>query len=366
MKRETIKRYIRKYWTVIWLVAALLSCFGIYAFAKYGDAHNVAKKVVRTGKNYTNVFSSNYLTGSAPTHPKTQIEGFDGDSFFDIEIWNYDRKHPTNVCHEDIPYTLTAKLVRPNGDSYTDYTSSTISNELDNGDVIKLYRVTTNGSTSVSTLVGKLGYSTTDNEVVVMKTIDTDTTVDPSKSLKILAENGATSHSYKLEFPSGLIDKNVYVYLKAEPAVSDLSLETLSGYFYVKTQTVNLSSGWNGEIGESTTSTDEDLLPKKYEAYNFIITGSGTETMRLCWDANLFTPNAKEMNDLFAVSDLSALTTDTNGLTYVDVTLNAAESGGRYDLQFYVKDETARTAINAMTTWTQMNEKFKLIPVPTT
>ena len=368
MKGEAIKRFLKKYWAIVWLVAALLSCFGIYAYAKYGDAHNVAKRVVRTGKNYTNLFSSNYLTISNPAHPKTQIEGFSSNTNFDIEIWNYDRKHPTNFCHEDITYTLTAKLVYPSGESYADYTTGTINSVLDDGDVINLYRVTTvataNGTTSTSTLVGKLGYSTTDASVAVSQTINMDTTVDPPIALKLLAEDGSTSHSYKLEFPSDLIDKNVYVYLKAEPVTSDLALDNIGGYFYVKTQTVNLSTGWTGAIGESTTSTDENTLPKKYEAYNFIITGSGTETMRLCWDADMFTPNVKEMKDLFSVSDLSGLPTDANGLTYVDVSLNAATSGGRYDIQFYIKDGTAKETIDAMTSWTTMNDKIKLVTVP--
>lgn len=359
MKGHSIKQLLKKYWAIVWLTAALLSCIGIYAYAKYGDAHNVDKEVVRTGKNYTNLFSSNYLTISNPTHPKTQIEDYEGLTDFDIEIWNYDRKHPTNFCHEDITYSLTAKLVYPSGGGYADYTAETIGNVLDDGDVINLYRVTTSGST----LIGKLGYSTTDGEVGVNKTIDMDTTVDPPTALKLLAEDGSTSHSYKLEFPSELIDKNVYVYLKAEPVTSDLALDNIGGYFYVKTQTVNLSTGWSGVIGESTSSNDEDTLPKKYEAYNFIMTGSGTETMRLCWDANMFTPNAKEMKDLFSVN-LSDLPTDANDLTYVDVSLNATESGGRYDIQFYIKDETAKNTIKAMTSWTTMNDKIKLIAVP--
>lgn len=260
--------------------------------------------------------------------------------------------------------TLTAKLVYPNGESYADYTAGTISSVLADGDIINLYRVTTTGSTSTSTLIGKLGYSTTDNDVDVSQTISLDTSVDPATALKLLTANGSTGHSYKLEFPSGLIDKNVYVYLKAEPTTSDLALDTLGAYFYVKTQTVNLSTGWSGMISESTSSTNEATLPKKYEAYNFIITGSGSETKRLCWDASMFTPNAQEMKDSFSVSDLSSLPTDANGLTYVDVSLDATSSGGRYDVQFYIKDGTAKAAIDAMTSWTTMNDKIKLIAVP--
>ena len=365
MKSEVIKHFFKKYWIIVWLVAALASCFGIYAYAKYGDAHNVAKRVVRTGKNYTNLFSSNYLTTSNPAHPKTQAEWNTGKTYFDIEIWNYDRKHPTNYCHEDIAYTLTAKLVYSSGESYFDYTAGTISNVLNDGDIINLYRITTVNDTSVPTLVGKFGYSISESDVAVTKTINTDTTVVPSTALKLLAEEGATSHSYRVEFPSDLIDKNVYLYLKAEPATSDLALETLGGYFYVKTQTVNLSTGWTGVIGESTSSNDENTLPKKYEAYNFIITGSGTETKRLCWDAAMFTPNAQEMNEMLSVQDYTTLLDIDNGLTYVDVTLNAITSGGRYDIQFYINNGTAKSAINTMTSWAAMNDKIKLIPVPT-
>ena len=371
MKNEKIEYFLKKYWTVIWLVAALISCFGIYAYAKYGEAYNVTKRVIRTCKNYTNLFSSNYLTVSKPTQPKTQIPDYDGNTEFDIEIWNYDRKHPTNFCHEDITYTLTAKLVYPNGDSYSDYTDATINSVLDDGDIINLYRVTTTNGVSTSTLIGKLGYSTTDNEVNVAQTIIQDTTIAPAAALKLLAANGSTGHSYKLEFPSGLIDKNVYVYLKAEPTTSDLALDTLGAYFYVKTQTVNLSTGWSGMIGEYTSSNAEETLPKKYDAYNFIITGSGTEKKRLYWDANIFTPNAQEMNEMLSKQleeissqDYTALIGTDNGLNYVDVTLDAASNGGRYDIQFYIKDGTAKSAIEAMTSWTTMNEKLKLTAVP--
>lgn len=354
MRKEKIMNFFKRYWTIMWLVAALASFFSVYSYAKYGESHNIVKRVIRTGKNYTNLFSSNYLTGSAPAHPKTQIEGYSENTVFDVEIWNYDRKHPTNYCHEDITYTLTAKLVYPSGESYVDHTSSTIDDVLADGDYIRLYSVSSVNGVTNRTLIGKLGYSTTDAEVTLSKTINNQ---------MLLTENGSTANSYQVEFPSQFIDKNVYLFLEARPVASDLALETLGGYFYVKTQTVNLSVGWSGVIGESTASTAEDTLPKKYEAYNFIMSGSGTETMRLCWDADMFTPNAKEMNDL-GVSDLTVLTTDTDGLTYADITLDASASGGRYDVQFYIKDESSRNAINNMTGWATMDQKIKLISVP--
>lgn len=339
-----VKTIFKKHWITIWLVIATVACgCCIIVYAKYDNNYNTTKRVIAADKSSEEFFTSNTLKNGGANSTVFKPVGYSGSTDFEIYIYNYDRTDTGEPYPETINYKLSVALVNENG---TTLTGAQAEDLLGNVELL-LY-----------------GYT---NKVKDSEPLDSFgknlTSKDYNMSLIPGTETYLSDH-FTLTIPSGAIDK-AYLKITAQPNPPENypGLSTLSGVFSVQTQTITLSSGWAGEF-----STSSSVLPKNYDGFNYVITGSGDETKRLSWDASLLTPNKQEMLEFFSISDISSASTDsTTGYKYFDIPLSSATNGGRYDIQFYIVDSTARNLIDNGTqedptpmSWATLGQKVTL------
>ena len=327
---------MRKWRYVIAWAAIITACLSVMIVsAKYKAPHNSVKKVTVTGKSATVFFSSNYLTEVAGKHGISVEEDFNADSYFDVKICNTDVLRPLEFYSKTINYTLTAEVVKENGTAFS-------ASELDailGSAKIGLYRF--DGGTQAASPLHEFDSSSM--------------TYSVNESLAPTLTNPSAMKQYRIVMPKETISSGVYLKLTATPTASvypDLPT-SIGGSFYVKRKTFNLTAGWVGAFND-----DENLTPDKYDGFNYAITGGGTATKTLSWDASMLEPDWEQIHEVFHYADYNNPPAPVNNIQTINVNLDST-SGGRYDIQFYVKDAAARTAINGYT-WTQMESLVTL------
>lgn len=340
-KAKKIIRLIGKNWIMVWLVLAALSVGIVFTYAKFANGQNYNKQVVSASYNDKVLFTSNYLKVGDPKYPNTVPEGFVGERFFDVSVYNYDRTNATSFYPTAINYTLKATLKKNKGaaDYQVDADAAVLSGifgtSADN--VIKIYRLV-NGQISGNAIM-------TLGKDAVSANLSAESLV-PEQGV------GGAVNSYRIVFPACVIDEDVYVEFTAEPAAEFVELPShIGGQFYVKTNTVNLTTAWTGAFND-----DQAIAPSAYDGFNYTLTGNGIATKVLSWDRTLLEPNRMEILELFGIdiSDPSKYT-DKGNMRSIEIELSSADNGGRYNLQFYVSGDTsngsARSRLDAMQ-WT--------------
>ena len=291
MKEKFVKG-LKKYWLVIWIVAAVAALSTIGVLAAYTSISSV-KRVVSTQKGVGNLFSSNYLTetnnGSAPLRNVT-FSSEDADPIVTVSICNFPQTR-VKYNDKDITYTLTVTLVDSNG------------KEIDDAEFDK-YSVTFGGETTKFSSDGK---SITYQD-------------------KVLSTGGFSYDDFILNFDkSQLTSSNVFMKLVAEPTdPSDLpTLSAIIGVSYVKPY----SASWMGQF------TDNTANPSDLDGFNYRLSGSGAGTITLSWDTKYI-----EISKWFLEENSSILTYDKSSLSVASIELKVDSSKqNQYDIQFYRK-----------------------------
>ena len=333
---KKIKKFFKKNWIMIWLVAAVILLSGGLAYAKYGSSHNVVKRVIATDSGATDRFTSNYLaTGSSNQHIRSVSSTSTDDIVYDINIYNYSLNKPTQWYPVDLEYSLSAQLKTLDGS--TELSALQLDNWIGD-DQITLYSVTLDAN---------------DQEVLTpLFSLDKNLRtilIDPQVISNSPA--GGTYNSYRLILPNSVVGKNISVVLTATPASKhrDISDAVLSSRFGAEVQTIVLSTGWSGSFNDDTS-----ISLANYEGFNFSITGSGNSSGTLSWRSDLLEPNANEILDLFGVdiTNSSNLIQNGNMTTITLSNLSSEDNAGRYDFQLYIKDATAKNEIATLNNWT--------------
>ncbi|SDA29491.1 hypothetical protein SAMN02910447_03059 [Ruminococcus sp. YE71] len=348
----TAKKFIKKHLITIWLVIAAVAFSGILAYAKFSDGQNYTKRVVSTGTNDKVLFTSNLLNTSNTGHPKTVTKGYTSDSYYDINIYNYDKNKVSSYYPGTINYTLNAMLVKPDA-------SSTVYDTTDSDDLNALKNVLVETQINdidpdnpVITYTYHKIYiyrlidgTPEDTPIVTLGAIDQDT-MTASYNLTgeqlVPGKTGSAVESYRVVLPKEVIDSDVRVKITAEPnGHSDLP-SSIGGVFYIQSQNIVITTGWNGEFVDSRTKA-----PSEYDAFNYRISGAGTANKVLKWNSTYLQPNKQEIADLFGDNSFSASTSQEA------LSLPLKPDVYTYDIQFYVKDAVAREYINGLT-WDQL------------
>lgn len=331
MTIETIKRFVRKNWITVWLVVAAITLSGGMVLAKYATEHNVVRRVIATDGGAGSRFTSNYLfTGTENRQIRTVASTYTGEVTYDLFIYNYSMNNPTLWYKSDLDFSFTPTVVSLDGT--TSLTSSDFETLLGN-DSIEVYSVENETETSLLTI-------NKDNFDQVVGNAVSQTITYSSVS--------GTYKRYKIVLPNSAIDKNICLKLEATPARKhgDISDLVLSSRFGAAFQTISLSTGWTGSFNDSTS-----IAPSAYEGFNFSITGSGDSSGELSWRSDLIEPNPNQIEEFFGVDLSSTTPTPVPGTNMVKITLpnlSSDDNSGRYDLQFYIKDAAAKTAIGNM------------------
>ncbi len=315
-----VLNYLKKQWITVWLVVvtALLAIGVIYA-AYLGNTE--VKRVVSTASISNIFFSSNMLDASTDGVVKI-MKSSDTTKDYQclVSIFNYDEMMPTNFAKEDISYNLTAELVQIDEYGNFNTVTSVVKTTDDSANKVFTIQKVKDNNTSVSD-------STYDLNADSFSKVYTGET---------LTGGAAHANTYRLTIDKEEVEKdspNFYIHIVATPTTDNVSgtVLTQSGYVSVAKGTV-YNSGWSGALSERSTT-------KNYDAYNMIVSGSGTGTIDIKWDNTKF-----EINEVFlekyAYDSTTGTGIDSGGITtsgstskitlHVDsVVLN------RYEIQFY-------------------------------
>lgn len=248
MKKKTGKRirYVR--------LAGVLLALGVLAIAAYGSFgaytnFNSVKRVVSTGTQTSDtMFSSNYLSllNSVDTNlpvKRISLAESGGDHYtFTVLICNYVWGDQTLYNPKNITYRLKAKLISMDGGSLPENITGV-----------------------------KINNTPFDNKG------------ERNFSSEKLIAGKADKKEYKLEIPKDLKDK-IKVQITAEPsggdsiaAVKSQKLAAILSFADYK-----VTKNWTGHFIDSREKT-----PKKYDAFNYEISGNGSGTVTVTWDESL-------------------------------------------------------------------------------
>ena len=319
MKLFHDKQALRMLITLI--VLSLVVAFvinGIVTLAEYTKSSR-AKRVVASYGREGLLFSSNYLiqNNGSPTEVRNRRRLFTGNAensvVAEVTFCNYAQGNPGKVCQQDLPYTLTAKLIMVSGNTKRD---ATIADSEAIGD--KTVTIVLNGETKTLSVAA------------LTQTFSTFT----------LPRNLASTDIATVTFSPSFNDdeSGICVYLQAVPDSSVLDVATIDGIFITSVAMESQSVAWEGYFNEAgARGVQNAALPEGFDGFNYTIEGFGVGTFKLSWRPDALVPNQLFISDVSA----SVQTETVQGATWNYVTFSV-DSGtvSRYDLQFYYADGT--------------------------
>ena len=324
--KNRIMKFIRKNGLVLWIVVAVLALASLPVYAAYMRTQT-AKRVISTMAGVGNRFSSNRLamletnaselefrfitvTGATPA------EGIQRE----LTICNYPQGLEASFYPYDISYTLQMELTDNLGQSpvFTNEASA----------LAQYYVLDTTGTAryfAKNPQTGKYVLSLTD------------------QSLK---GNKTSTNAYTLCFP----DKDTGVYMKTfvSPLVKVNSnwiqpsdLKSIGAMISAVSVSNSTDNNWTGELTEPRESGKN---VSDYDAFNYVVTGSGAGTITLKWNANML-----EINPFFSENEgiTGTITEDGNGYKTLTFTVTAVQPKNRYSFQMYRVAESNWSSITS-------------------
>ena len=316
---------LKKHWITVWLVAAVLAVGAFVVFAAYTGIYSV-KRVVSTTASSGMLFSSNsmetFATTIEPRHITTSQSS--GSYTYNLTVNDFSQSDLMTryVSANGLVYTLTAQLcVKLNGSYYpisdTEHVSDAIRTHA--ASIQFDIQYASDGGTDVSASNAKQSLSGGD---VITYTHH------------VILPSGNGTNKYAITFDeyelADVQEYDYYVKLKAEPLDSS-SLEPIACYLYL-TKSLPHDSAWTGRLQETSNLAS-------YDAYNYIIEGSGEGTVTVRWNSAYI-----DINEIFLANNSLTVVTedkDANGNVYkhFELSVGHADDDGviinRYELQLY-------------------------------
>ncbi|MCR5368872.1 hypothetical protein [Eubacterium sp.] len=322
-------RKLKKNWITIWLLVAAVSACVFVVYASYTGIYSV-KRVVSTTASSGILFSSNSMqtyTGDAiPSRHITTSQG-SGNYTYNLTVCDFAQSDPLTryVSEGGIPYTLTAQLcVKVNGNYYpvndtTNVTEAIRTDAVGRGFSI---RYVSDGGDDVTadTAVNSLG----SGDVVTFSS-----QLIRSQVTGNAIPNG--TNKYAIIFDGYELGENqiidYYVKVMAQPTNGDASLEDIACYLYL-TKSVTTDSAWSGRLLETGNTSG-------YDAYNYILEGSGSGTVTIRWNSSFIDVSEIFLAQNGLTSQVVTETADTNGYIWKHFELEVGSTTNRYEIQLY-------------------------------
>lgn len=293
-------------WITIWLIVAAIVFFSVIGYAAYTRVIQV-KRVVSTKAGAGLLFSSNYMAnGNISTIEYDDIESYPGD------------KNPT--------YTATV-CNYAQGDRSTWYTSSNIEYVV-HAEIFLNQKYTAQEAAEAedSSLEGKYKHPSPqdlDGKVFGVRygptgdfSYFTGSTISytfPSMGTYSLSKDALSTHTFDVVFDKSELLKNTpgfWIQLTAVPkhiVVGEVA--EISGYIGA-CKSASGAASWTGYIN------DADYTTTDYDAYNYIVSGTGTGTFYFAWDDSKVRPNEFAFINYGSGTELSSAALDSfNGYT---------------------------------------------------
>ena len=312
------KKMTKKQWIILAACVIGLCISGTVVYAAYTRV-NVVKRVVSTGEGVGNLFASDHMSATITMLTKKTYTDNSQAPVITVKVYNYPYPKKSAYRSDVTNYTLTATLKKTDGvGNYYDLTSEEISalSGLD-------YNVTYKGN-SFRFGTGNTVTKVFDNCFVPGGDFNMDT-------FTVQLDRGEISD----------ITPRMYcVELTARP--QDTDLPTLHGYVMAK-YIKSAAGGWSGRLERLDNN-------KEYDAYNYILEGSGSGKITFSWNSNYVTINRsflQNKNYTFYINGTevagnASLTeadvpTNANGIKSLTVIVNSNERG-RYEIPFFKVD----------------------------
>ena len=349
-QKKTVKDFIKRNWTRIWLITMALAVSTLGVYAAYTEVSSV-KRVVSTQASPGEKFSSNCMRTNVTSRPLT------ADSF-SVSVCNFDQNYPKDYSTARITYTMEAELLVKIGNDYRTFsdlaamvTAGTLSQETYNSYVKKAanysiakieddVKTEENPTGAIANPVYQ-SFAVQSGDTYTLNTV-----TFPSDTLEA---NKSSTDFYSVNIDPA--DKNTSPANEGEPEVRFLVLvmakptggvlHDISARLYRATASDEQST-WRGSIQEelSTADPEGDNRVTDYDYYNFVATGNGSGTLKIYWDPTKLAVNKYflEMNGLTDVD--SDDTEHYNGWKMISFYVNSLQKS-RYEMQVYkvVDDE---------------------------
>ena len=312
------KKMTKKQWIVLIACVIGLTISGTVVYAAYTRV-NVVKRVVSTGEGVGNLFASDHMSATVTMLTKKTYTDNTQAPVVTVDVFNYPYPKKSAYRSDATNYTLTATLKKTDGaGNYYDLTSEEKA-ALSGLDYYVTYKSTT------------FHFGTGNSVTKVFNNCS-------------IPGGDFNSDSFTVQFDRGeltdAIPRMYCVELTATPEDSDLP--TLNGYIMAK-YIRSASGGWTGKLERLDAN-------KEYDAYNYVLEGSGSGKITFTWNSNFVTINKnflQNKNYIFYINGAQVtgssslteadVTTDSNGIKSLTVVVNSAQRG-RYEVQFFKVD----------------------------
>ena len=301
-------KWKHKRWIAVWLILACAALLVTGTYAAYTKVEYVKRVVASKNVTETILFSSNYLflrNEGTTEYPLRMIPvGTESNASVTVTVCNYLQNDLSKINEETIHYKLIAKLADLNGNAIEATTSVSYIDKDGKEDTITgsnlAQKIEINGSAFDS---GSITYQTTGTLTGETAQTDFYTITCSQEDVPIL-----NAISIQIE---AIPDGN-----SGQKLIGQLRLG--SGFQH--------TTPWNGDFtGLPSGST------AKHDAFNYVISGTMEQTMRLKWDASKVTLG-KWSREQFGED----LTVKEDGTwKYIDITVGAVGTPTSYTLQFY-------------------------------
>ncbi len=327
-------------WISVWLVAALFAVGGFIVYASYTGLV-VAKRVVSVSESAGVLFSSNRMETFVGDQITTRhlTSSSTGDFAYPLTVCDFAQNDPYTRYGSPISYTLTAQLVVSlDGSSYLPVTQAALGNNYD-GVRQDLGLSTENDSSDDKTYT--IQYISQGGESVTSGVIDLrDGAEHTIENLELLPTGNGTDKFRVVFDKSEFTDSQTYDYyilVKALPDGSLTALNDIACYLYASKVNV-LSSAWTGKLQEQDNGVLGD-----YDAYNYVIEGSGSATVRLKWDPTVVEISEISLHDM-GITPQTYTEGEYNGWKYFEMEVDSSQKG-RYEMQVFKTAGEANDAI---------------------
>lgn len=304
-------KWKHKSWITVWLILVCAALLVTGTYAAYTKVEYVKRVVASKDGSETVLFSSNYLyrrDKESAEYPLRMIPvGTQSAASVTVTVCNYLQSDLTKANEEDILYTLTATLVDVDGKSilektfsYQDENGTQTISGLELAKQIQINDIGFNGGvyTSRGTLTGGAADA------------DLYTITCPQEYISILSEVGI-----QMCAQSDGISKKLVAQL------------WLGSGNQQPTQ-------WQGRFDDITSLVD-NAPTTAYHAFNYTISGTMEQTLRLSWDPKKITLGKWSREELGIADNVEPTSDTTTGMVYYDIQVGGEGQPTSYTLQFY-------------------------------
>lgn len=314
MNKNVIK-FLKSYWIVIWLVLSAFTLASITTYAAYVRTQNV-KRVISTMGGAGNRFSSNRLDeletdNAAHVFRLIPVPGNVPDGGIDrtLTICNYPQGFEASYYETTIYYDLEVEL--------TDNQSSAPIFENEATELSRYYIEESDGTKHYfekDTGTNRFYLTIGNQELKGKKT---------------------STNNYTIHFPD--VDTGIYMDFFAKPLILDGNikkstddLKSLGAIISAVSVAQSDDTNWSGALVEPR-STGKSVTD--YDAFNYVISGSGAGTITLKWKANMLEINSHYKDNEGITSNVSD--PDSDGYKTLTFNVTANQTKNRYSFQMY-------------------------------